>query len=164
MWIRKEIRIVEEQLTTTIRLKSCLCAEGGDLRKFKVEQLKTYLRHHGLRIVGVKFVILSRIHEHQRYEFLCFLSLNLLWCKHTLQSLLFLTAYLKPWSSLVALYRLNHVVSISQNQRSGPRNISKILFFHRLQRWSSAQWLMLVQCVASFSVSCLSACLCNGAE
>ena len=49
--------------------KGCLCsmefhADGGDLKKLKVDHLKAYLRHHRLRLVGVKAVLLERIHEH----------------------------------------------------------------------------------------------------
>jgi len=93
MNITKEVKIVEKKLMTTIKTENCLCVEGGDLRKFKIDQLKTYLRHHGLRMVGAKFVLLSRIQEHQRYENLFFLSLNCMCCVDSLLRLLIPTAY-----------------------------------------------------------------------
>jgi hypothetical protein len=41
-----------------------LGAEQGDLKKLRIDHLKAYLRHYGLRLVGVKAVLLSRIEEH----------------------------------------------------------------------------------------------------
>lgn len=44
------------------------CVEGSDLKKPKVEHLKAYLRNYGLRMVGVKAILLSRVQEHLRYN------------------------------------------------------------------------------------------------
>ncbi|XP_073386976.1 uncharacterized protein [Physcomitrium patens] len=42
--------------------------EGSDLKKPKVEHLKAYLRNYGLRMVGVKAILLSRVQEHLRIK------------------------------------------------------------------------------------------------
>lgn len=39
-------------------------AEGGELKKLRVDHLKSYLRYHGLRISGLKDVLVSRIEQH----------------------------------------------------------------------------------------------------
>ncbi|KAG0581740.1 hypothetical protein KC19_3G005100 [Ceratodon purpureus] len=43
--------------------------EGGDLKKLKVDHLKAYLRRHGLRLSGVKAVLLSRCEDHLRLRY-----------------------------------------------------------------------------------------------
>ncbi|KAG0599182.1 hypothetical protein M758_12G134000 [Ceratodon purpureus] len=66
----------EEKINTTLSSEEApLLAEvmkaikgGGDLKKFKVESLKLYLRHYGLRMVGVKAVLISRIQEHLKIK------------------------------------------------------------------------------------------------
>jgi hypothetical protein len=42
----------------------CVCTEGGDLKKLKVDDLKTYLRYYGLRMIGNKATLIERIQEH----------------------------------------------------------------------------------------------------
>ncbi len=37
---------------------------GGDLKKLKVDDLKTYLRYYGLRMIGNKATLIERIQEH----------------------------------------------------------------------------------------------------
>lgn len=66
----------EEEITTTLSSEDAallaevmkVIKEGGDLKKLKVESLKTYLRHYRLRMVGVKAVLLSRIEEHLKIK------------------------------------------------------------------------------------------------
>ncbi len=41
-----------------------LCTEAGDLKKLKVDELKTYLRYCGLRLSGIKATLIERIQEH----------------------------------------------------------------------------------------------------
>jgi len=41
-----------------------VCTEGGDLKKLKVDHLKTYLRYYGLRMIGNKATLIERIQEH----------------------------------------------------------------------------------------------------
>jgi hypothetical protein len=42
----------------------CVCTEGGDLKKLKVDDLKTYLRYYALRMIGNKATLIERIQEH----------------------------------------------------------------------------------------------------
>jgi len=42
----------------------CVCTEGGDLKKLKVDDLKAYLRYYGLRMIGNKATLIERIKEH----------------------------------------------------------------------------------------------------
>jgi hypothetical protein len=41
-----------------------LCTVAGDLKKLKVNELKTYLRYCGLRMIGSKATLIERIQEH----------------------------------------------------------------------------------------------------
>ncbi|KAJ7550264.1 hypothetical protein O6H91_07G091200 [Diphasiastrum complanatum] len=43
---------------------SSVIAEAGDLKKLKLDHYKAYLRKYGLRLTGVKAVLLDRIQEH----------------------------------------------------------------------------------------------------
>jgi hypothetical protein len=42
----------------------CVCTEDGDLKKLKVDDLKTYLQYYGLHMIGNKATLIERIKEH----------------------------------------------------------------------------------------------------
>ncbi|KAH9317822.1 hypothetical protein KI387_019591, partial [Taxus chinensis] len=45
-----------------------LLTEGGDLNGLKLEEIKAYLRNHGLRITGTKSVCIQRVHEYMKIK------------------------------------------------------------------------------------------------
>ncbi|GLJ48361.1 hypothetical protein SUGI_1020980 [Cryptomeria japonica] len=45
-----------------------LLTKGGDLNGLKLEEIKAYLRKHGLRITGTKSVCIQRVHEHRKIK------------------------------------------------------------------------------------------------
>ncbi|CAK9232024.1 unnamed protein product [Sphagnum troendelagicum] len=59
-----EMQSLDAENTVLFRNVLDVIEEGGDLKKLKVDDLKTYLRYYGLHMIGNKATLIERIKEH----------------------------------------------------------------------------------------------------